>query len=72
MRKNGGILRKEMKVKRKLRQIFCRHKSVSPYKIVSTFHNIQGETVFWMCDRCEKIVNTEFYKNEDYYRMFRE
>ena len=53
-----------------LKQIFCRHKNLSPYLKVEKYLNLSGETVYWKCDRCDKIVKSEFYTNEEFLVAF--
>lgn len=55
----------------KLKQIFCRHKKLSPYLKCEKYLNLSGETVYWKCDRCDKIVKSEFYTNEEFILSFR-
>lgn len=57
----------------KIKQIFCRHIEVSPHRGINKygFRNLQGETIYYKCDRCNKIVRQEFMTNEEYMMNFK-
>ena len=55
----------------KLKQLLCRHKNIGYYTKISKYHNLQGETVYRICNDCGKIISSEFYNNEEFCSRFR-
>ena len=46
----------------KIAQLFCRHKNKGWYTRQSTFHNLQGQTQYLICEDCGKELKTQFIK----------
>ena len=46
----------------KLKQLFCRHKKVSPMRKEQLYFNLSGETVYYVCDKCEKSSKRGIFK----------
>lgn len=53
-----------MKLKTKQKQMVCRHETVPCVKR-GRFQHLQGVTVYHVCQKCGKVVDSEFLTWED-------
>ena len=66
MNEDNLLINKNPNFKEKLKQAFCRHKSISEYKKNELFFNLNGTvTVYRICDKCNKIIET--YARQEHY-----
>ena len=66
-----NITDRRLQMINKIKQLLCNHKKVSPHKKVQKFSNIQGQTVYYICDKCNKVISEEFLNNENYYNSYK-
>lgn len=60
-----------MNILSKIKQLFCRHKNLGYYRIISKYSNIQGCTVFSYCVDCGKKLGSEFYTWDSFFNTFK-
>lgn len=53
-----------IKLKIKLKQLFCRHKNKLWMKKKSTFQCLSGDEIFIVCRDCGKILDEKFIEHE--------
>ena len=53
-----------IKLKIKLKQLFCRHKNKLWMKKKSTFQCLSGDEIFLVCKDCGKILDSTFREHE--------
>ena len=53
-----------IKLKIKLKQLFCRHKNKVWMKKKSTFQCLSGDEIFLVCRDCGKILDEKFIEHE--------
>ncbi|WP_324279294.1 hypothetical protein [Fusobacterium polymorphum] len=53
-----------IKLKIKLKQLFCRHKNKLWMKKKSTFQCLSGDEIFLVCRDCGKILDEKFIEHE--------
>lgn len=58
-------------IKRKIKQLFCRHKRYDFYVKQQIYHALNGERVYRICNDCGKILDSKFWETEAFYRTFR-
>lgn len=53
-----------IKLKIKLKQLFCRYKNKGWMKKKSTFQCLSGDEIFLVCRDCGKILDEKFIEHE--------
>lgn len=55
---------KTMNIKTKIKQMFCKHETEACVKR-GRFSHLQGNTVYYICSKCGKVVKEEFLTWEE-------
>lgn len=58
-------------MRKKIKQLFCKHKNTVYMVKRSKYSNIQGETVYEFCEDCGKKLGSEFLTWDEYFTRFR-
>lgn len=59
-------------IKKKIKQLFCKHKNIEYFRRKSIYHPLHGEMIYMLCADCGKELGSRFYTNEELCMSFKE
>lgn len=59
-------------IKKKIKQLFCKHKNIKYFRRNSVYLPLHGERIYMFCGDCGKDLGSRFYTNEELCMSFKE